>query len=429
MDDDSALGAREVATNLARDAEWQKSMAHTIGAGWFLREATDCGLWARDPNGTAVRNRIRAVTTGNNEARARDSLRTREIERELADELDVPLNEWDAGDVVGLPDGRVLNLADGAVTMAPDARISMRLAVAPERGEPVIWLRVLAEAFGELFEPEIVIAWFRWWCRYSLGTSCAAEVIVFLFGPPGSGKSTIADTWALIVGDYGATVDGSRLVGDSTGHSQWLAGLRGARVVRINELPDRGRWDAARLNALASGETIEANRMRENSVEFRSVSKVLVTGNHRPRAASGSGFWRRIRMIECRHAPAEPDSTLKEKLRAEGGRILRWALAAPAEQPPVPSEVTAVVQRYRDDSDPLADWLAACVTEDGNAYEPVRALRESYEQWSRAEGQEPIQARTFGTLLTERFGDKRAPIRVNGRVTKCRIGLRLNAAV
>ena len=252
---------------------------------------------------------------------------------------------------------------------------------------------------------------------------------MFLFGPPGSGKSTIADTWALIAGDYGATVDGSRLVGDSTGHSQWLAGLRSARVVRINELPDRGRWDAARLNALASGETIEANRMRENSVEFRSVSKVLVTGNHRPRAASGSGFWRRIRMIECRHAPAEPDSTLKEKLRDEGGRILRWALEAPAEQPPVPSEVTAVVQRYRDDSDPLADWLAACVTEDGNAYVAVRALRESYEQWSRAEGQEAIQARTFGTLLTERFGDKRAPIRVNGRVTKCRIGLRLNAEV
>ena len=429
MDDDTALGAREVATNLARDAEWRNSMAHTIGAGWFLREATDSGLWARDPNGTAVRNRIRAVTTGNNEARARDSLRTREIERELADEFDVPLSAWDAGDVVGLPDGRVLNLDDGSVTMAPDARISMRLAVAPERGEPVIWLRVLAEAFGELFEPESVIAWFRWWCRYSLGTSCAAEVIVFLFGPPGSGKSTIADTWALIAGDYGATVDGSRLVGDSTGHSQWLAGLRSARVVRINELPDRGRWDAARLNALASGETIEANRMRENSVEFRSVSKVLVTGNHRPRAASGSGFWRRIRMIECRHAPAEPDSTLKEKLRDEGGRILRWALEAPAEQPPVPSEVTAVVQRYRDDSDPLADWLAACVTEDGNAYVAVRALRESYEQWSRAEGQEAIQARTFGTLLTERFGDKRAPIRVNGRVTKCRIGLRLNAEV
>ena len=171
MDDDTALGVREVAMNLARDAEWRNSLAHTVGAGWFLREATDSGLWARDPNGTAVRNRIRAATTGNNEARARDSLRTREIERELADELDVPLNEWDAGDVVGLPDGRVLNLADGSVTMAPDARISMRLAVAPERGEPVIWLRVLAEAFGELFEPEIVIAWFRWWCRYSLGTS------------------------------------------------------------------------------------------------------------------------------------------------------------------------------------------------------------------------------------------------------------------
>ena len=269
MSDDNELGAREVARNLAhgKHGDWKDRVAHTAGVGWFLHE--DSGLWARDPNGITVRNRIRALTTGNNEACARASLRTREIERELADELDVPLSAWDSGALVGLPDGQILNLADGSVTTAPDARVSMRLAVAPEQGEPELWLRTLAEAFGELPEPESVIAWFRWWCRYSLGTSCAAEVIVFLFGPPGSGKSTIADTWAAIVGDYGATVDGSRLVGDSTGHSQWLAGLHGARVVRINELPDRGRWDAARLNALASGETIEANRMRENSIEFR----------------------------------------------------------------------------------------------------------------------------------------------------------------
>ena len=134
-------------------------------------------------------------------------------------------------------------------------------------------------------------------------------------------------------------------------------------------------------------------------------------------------------MIECRYAPQEPDPELKEKLRREGGRILQWALEAPTEQPRVPAVVESMGQRYREDSDPLADWLAACVTLDEDAFEPVRELRTSYVDWCKDEDQEPIRNNTFSALLNERFGDRRFAPRIDGRVTKCRLGMRLNAMV
>ena len=66
----------------------------------------------------------------------------------------------------------------------PDEFISKRLGAMPENGEPAVWLQHLGEVFAAHPQAEEVIAWLRWWLRYSLGTSCTDESIVFLDGPP-----------------------------------------------------------------------------------------------------------------------------------------------------------------------------------------------------------------------------------------------------
>ena len=300
--------------------EWCKFAAHSYGLGWFRRRGRE-SIWTPDASGgVPIRNLLRCTTKQN-------AVRTREIEIELRDELDVPIDAWDAGDVLGLPDGCALNLATGKVRKARAAEhISKRLAVMPEAGEAAEWLRFLSETLADLSEPEKVIAWLRWWLRYSLGRGCEDESLVFLFGPPGSGKSTLADTWAWIAGDYTATRSGER-----------LAALAGKRVVRVGELPNGGRWAVGPLNSLASGETIETNLMRQNSIEFQSCAKLLISGNHRPDANSGSGLFRRLRLIECRRVPERPDAGLKDRLLLEGGRILQWALDARG-KPAVPAQ-------------------------------------------------------------------------------------------
>ena len=417
---DDALDDKRMALYLAQ--EWTDDVAHTCGLGWFMRGTG--GLWDHDPPGVQVRNRIRRVLTGSSIAKS--YVKTRDVARELADELNVDSDEWNGGDVLGLPDGRVVDLSTGQPRTAKRSeRIYQRLAVAPEDGEPTEWLRVLGETFEELAQPDKVIEYVRWWFRYSLGESCADESILFLQGPPGSGKSTICDLWTYIMGDYAATREGRRLAGHANQHTQWLAGLSGKRLVRVGELPDGGRWDTGPINALASGETIEANRMRQDSIEFQSMSKLLITSNHKPNANSQSGLFRRLRVVECWHVADPPDEGLKARLRLEAGRILRWVFDA-GERPEVPADIRNAGAAYQAESDVIGDWLEARAVLDPNGITPSADLWTDYRRWCDTMITDPLRRRRLDTLLTEKFG-RSVQVWRDGCNVKCRVGITLRS--
>ena len=85
----------------------------------------------------------------------RYAVKTRDVAAELADELDIGMGAWNGADVLGLPDGRVVDLGTGEIRAAERAeRVYQRLAVVPEPGEPSEWLRVLGETFAALAQPE-----------------------------------------------------------------------------------------------------------------------------------------------------------------------------------------------------------------------------------------------------------------------------------
>ena len=417
---DDALDAKRTALYLA--SKWDGAVAHTCGLGWLVSGSG--GLWDHDPNGVTVRNRIRRAVTQS--GMVRYAVKTRDVAVELADELDIGMDQWNGAEVLGLPDGRVLDLRTGETRNGNrDERVYQRLAVVPEPGEPRDWLRVLGETFADLAQPERVTAYVRWWFRYSLGVSCADESILFMQGPPGSGKSTICDLWTYIAGDYAATREGKRLAGHGNQHTQWLAGLLGKRLVRVGELPDGGRWDTGPINALASGETIEANRMRQDSIEFQSVSKLLITSNHKPSANAQSGLFRRLRVVECRHVADPPDEGLKARLRLEAGRILRWVLDA-GERPAVPADIRNAGAAYRAESDVLGDWFDARAVLDPNGLTPSSALWDDYVKWCDATKADQLRKRRYETLLTEKFGQSASSWR-DGRTVKCRIGITLRS--
>ena len=418
--EDGQLDTTMLGAYLAHQLEGR--WAYTHGRGWFRRENE--GLWSSDVGVLALRRRVqRELETD----RSQRSIRHLNVVTELQPRLAVAGDRWDASaQLVGLPDGRVLDLHEGARDARADDYVTRRLAAVPDdSGEPAEWLAMLASTFHDHGEAGKITAWLRWWLRYSLSGDCRDESLVFLYGPTGTGKSTLADTWAAVVGEYAATVPGERLVGDyAAHHRQWVARLAGARLVRVGELPERGRWQTADLLAMASGEDLTANHMRQEDFTFQSTLHLLITGNHKPRVSPNSGFWRRLRMIECRHAPARADVGLKERLRAEAGRILAWALAGPVEQPEVPNAIRASADAYREEEDVLADWIAACLVLDEGEFVPSRTLWTSYEEWCRLESIEAVKHRTFSMLLTERFGRPYVQD-VDGKKFKCRTGVRI----
>ena len=153
---------------------------------------------------------------------------------------------------------------------------------------------------------------------------------LFLWGQSGTGKGVFAETLRHVMGEYGTVLAGDRIAGREQGHRQWVVGLQGRRLVLINELPERGRWHTADLNAIIEGGPIEGNSMRQNSVTFESQASVLIVGNHRPRASAASGIWRRLVQVEFRNKPASPDTRLLEKLKLEAPGILAWMIEGSA---------------------------------------------------------------------------------------------------
>ena len=294
-------------------------------------------------------------------------------------------------DLLGLPEGGVLDR--GFVRRAQrDDLVTLRMGAAPAKGTPRKWLDFLHEAFaGFEHETDEAVEAFRTWIRGALVGEGSAkdESFVFAQGRAGTGKSTLVETVRHVFGQYCAQVSGSRLAGDG-GHRQWMLRVAGKRLVTVTELPDEVRghssaWNSELLNALVSGETIEANYMRQNSVEFTPRARLLVAGNERP-ITSNPGVFRRMKLYTMHNKPVRVRTSLKHDLREEAGLILQWMLDGKSGVPRWPERISEDVGNYEEDADPLSAFFEDCVTVREGLRTSKRALYERYTQWIDANG-------------------------------------------
>ena len=205
-----------------------------------------------------------------------------------------------------------------------------------------------------------VMEYLQMWFGSALSGECHDEAMIFFNGPPGTSKSSIVDPILKVFGDYGASVYGGKVAKDSKTHLEWLARLEGKRLVSISELPDKGEWQTDALNDLISGGRISANRMHQGTKEYTSQAHVIATGNSQPRAAGGSGFWRRIRKIIFDQTPETIDKTLKQRLmNEEQAGIFAWLLIGEdmwinkKRQLTTPAVIEADVKQYQESSEPV----------------------------------------------------------------------------
>ena len=416
------LDARRLAQVFAKEMKSQAAYSH--GRGWFIRNHQN-SIWRHDLGGLELRAKVHALCNQH----ARRNVTTRGVLTEAEPLLAVPVDIWDANDyLAGLPNDRVLDLQTGQIRSAkPDDRVTMRLGAVPDQGSPTMWLRVLQETFAKCVDSDAMIGYLRWWFRKALTGDCTSETLLFLHGPPGSGKSTIADSWLAVAGEYGATLSAEHVTGNSTHHRAWLARLANRRYVRLNEVPSNTRWKTSDLLSMSSGEILTANHMRKESFDFRSRMHICVTGNHAPIAAHGSGFWRRLRQIECYSVPRQPNPKLKTLLQNEAGQMLTWALTGPVKEPTIPREMSRAVATYRSDADPLSEFLNNCAHIDQSSKTSCAAIWLAYSKWCTSSKHLPLGERQFAMLLTERFGQS-STCRINGQVMKAKCGIRLKAA-
>ena len=117
------------------------------------------------------------------------------------------------------------------------------------------WVTFLRESLrhyqGE--DHEQVYRFIQMWAATAVAGDCSAETMLYLLGPPNSGKGTVGEVLLALFGAYGHTLDVSRVVGEQMHHLQWKAQLLGKGFVYVDELKDRGPWRADVLNPIISG--------------------------------------------------------------------------------------------------------------------------------------------------------------------------------
>lgn len=157
--------------------------------------------------------------------------------------------------------------------------------------KPEVFLRFLDQNF-EKEEQEFIRAVYR----AALIGDNSAQVFIYIYGPGGTGKSTLVNCLTMIVGEGGSLTTTFRDLGQDKFEGLHLIGKR---LICINDT-ESFQGDLSVIKAITGGDTIQGRLKHQNeTLEVRSRGLLIVTGNQPLQARDPSGaIARRIRVIK-----------------------------------------------------------------------------------------------------------------------------------
>jgi putative DNA primase/helicase len=323
----------------------------------------------------------------------------------------VTSEHWDTDIMLLATPGGTVDLRDGTMRAArPEDWITKITAVAPApTTECPRWLRFLDEACGGDQE---VITFLRRLCGYALTGSVKEQLLTFVYGGGGNGKSVFVNTVVNAMGDYAVTSAMDTFTaskGDR--HPTDLAMLRGARLVSAVETEDGRAWAEARIKALTGGDRIAARYMRQDFFSFTPTFTLVIVGNHAPSLRNvNDAMRRRFAIVPFVNRPQKPDRDLESKLRDEWPGILRWMIDGCVEWQReglrMPAAVQAATDEYLAEQDLFSRWVEErCEDIPSGVGQKGTASRLLYEDWakfSHGAGEEPGTQKQFAEMMRHR---------------------------
>lgn len=273
------------------------------------------------------------------------------------------------------------------------------------------WLRCLARWIPDQATRDFIQEAFG----VTLSGKVYEEFFVFLFGDGDNGKSTFLRILERLLGTYwhktqAETLMKARDTRDANAPAPELLALKGARLVTAHEMDSKHEFNAALIKDLTGRDAITARGMYEKRlVTFEPQFTLWMFGNSKPQIKDTSGgMWRRVRLIDFGPPiPAdERDPQLGEKLDAELPGILNWALEGLQRVHErglvVPEAVKAATSEYRNEQDPVAQFIEArCVT--GKQHTTTAGeLWGAWCAWCRANGEREGTQKGLGAELRRR---------------------------
>ena len=244
---------------------------------------------------------------------------------------------------------------------------------------------------------------------YAMSGDTRLECMFILYGPTSrNGKGTTMETVLRILGEYGRTAKPEMLskkgFADSSGPSEDVARLNGARMVNVSEPEKSMVIDASLTKQMTGNNTLTARYLRENSFEFKPQFKLFIDTNHLPQISDMTLFESdRIRIIPFnRHFTAEErDIDLKaffaEPTNLSG--ILNWCLEGfkmyQVEGLRMPKSVASATKEYREQSDRLMMFTGQCLEKKAGEELRSSAIYYRYKEWCSENGYKYENAANF----------------------------------
>lgn len=307
---------------------------------------------------------------------------------------------------LGVPNG-VVDLRTGMLLKAtPDDMITRQCGCPyvpwddlPQERQDEVWA-----FFDQIFDNDREKIGF---VQRLLGQALVGKVICHVFpfwlGRRGrNGKSSLCNLLLHILGDYGITFRHEMLFeqfgASASGIDPDMVDLDGARLAISSEVRDGAVFSAQRIKLLTGGDKLKGRKPFEDFRTFTPSHSLIMLGNHEPTAPSGDdAFWSRTFLIyfPMRFVP-DPDPAKKElplvhnyedKLKENATAFLAWMVRGCLEfqmdgcrlRPP--ESVLKVTEAYKDDSDWMGQFLAACTERRESAEIRSSTLYNAFALW------------------------------------------------
>ena len=262
------------------------------------------------------------------------------------------------------------------------------------------------EAFiADRFAPDVA-EWLQEFAGICLTRDMSHEVAVWLYSPPGAGKSTFI---AGMEKALGAARAGRLSLADIARNPRFsLVNIPGKTMLVAAEQPSTWVETSDIINSLISGDTITVEAKHQNSYEARPVAKILWGMNELPRFQSANdGIFRRVKIVKMQ-ALKKLDPTIKDRVEKEGAGILNWAMAGlrrlmlsgESLASRTPETIRAAGSEFRRGNDVVGTFFEERIDLGEEYRVQAQELYDSYSAWCMRNGYRSKSRNTVGADWT-----------------------------
>jgi putative DNA primase/helicase len=232
---------------------------------------------------------------------------------------------------------------------------------------------------------------------YCLTADTSAEIMLFLVGKRGSGKSTFIEGAEAMLGRDLVMAQSVAGLQERFGR----AGIVGKRMILSKELSALKLLETDIISNIVSGERIRIEHKGLDGYDYTPVAKIIQAANNLPRVPNTeAGIYRRLQVVRFPNLEVTPDTAIKEGIKAEGPHILNTALRGlkrlrDNDGFTIPARVRAASAAWHDDNNIVQMFFDECV-EEGNKMIRVARLHTLYKRWCEQHNYKPVALNLFG---------------------------------